>query len=224
MAENNDRNNAHLQDEGNSILNHFDVRKVNSSAISISTPATFAQQLKVYMPSGSAEEEDLKLRLITNGLVAARLLEITPPWLADLDELLLSEEGFSPSLVTTIEDTAFLKVQDWMFVMAPKVENEAEVVKFLRALSEAELDNRGAAYWIFDFSSVTYVNHALIAFLIGFKQNLLCATPAISLLWLRPEIIPPSLLATTKKRFNLFKKGLFLLSQGNRALENQESH
>lgn len=203
------------------ILHHFDVRTVNSGAISIKTPDTLAQQLRGFFVDASDGEdsarEDLRLRLITNGLVAAKLRGSAPPWIADLDELLLGQGRFSSVSVTQMDKTHFLKVEDWMFVMAPPITNDADVVHFLRALNHAENDNRSACYWIFDFSSVTYVNHALIAFLIGFQQNLLCATPAISLLWLRPEVIPPTLLATTKKRFNLFKKGLFLLSEGNPA-------
>ncbi len=206
------------------LLETFDVRKLNSGAISIRTPDQLANQLRSFLPPSnvptkeSEASEDLRLRLITNGLVAARLRNTTPPWLADLDELLLAAGKFAPLRVIEIEQTSFLKVQDWMFVMAPSVSDEAGVVQFLKALNVSESENRSACYWIFDFSAVTYVNHALIAFLIGFQQNLLCRTPAVSLLWLRPEVIPPSLLSTVSRRFNLFKKGSFLLSEGNESL------
>lgn len=209
------------ENEPLTILESFDVKSINSGAISLGTPAQFADRLRGLLSSSEPQREehaasdDLRLRLITNGLVAAKLLNTPPPWLADLDELLMAAGKFAPLSVVEIEATSFLKVDDWMFVMAPTISDEAGVVRFLSALNRAESENRGACYWIFDFSSVTYVNHALIAFLIGFKQNLLCRTPALSLLWLRPEVIPPALLDTAKRRFNLFKKGLFLLSEGH---------
>lgn len=207
--------------EDDELLRSFDVRKINSAAISVGTADELAQQLRTYLPLTNLQNkeelasEDLRLRLITDGLVAARLRNATPPWLADLDELLLASGKFAFRAVAEIEQTSFLKVSDWMFVMAPPVHDEAGVVRFLKALNIAELENRSVCYWIFDFSAVTYVSHALIAFLIGFQQNLLCKTPAISLLWLRPEVIPQPLLATVSRRFNLFKKGSFLLSEGS---------
>lgn len=197
----------------------FDIRQMNSNAISLQTPREIGQGLLPFLDliiqglPDNDESLELRLRAVVNILVISKLAAEHDR--QDLDrakQIITSEtEKVINGSVQRIKNLSVITIDKWTNIHMDSCLGY-DTHSLGSNLSEL-IDRVGPTdHYILDCSNLKIIDLQFAGFLIGLQKMLHDWDRKMSLVWLSKDIITPVVMNALVDKFNLYKKGAFLLS------------
>ena len=197
-------------------LNDFDITLYDSGSIDGSAPSLLMQRLLNSLIEMDLPEEDafseLTLRFLVDALVAINLLPLNERgWANGILSLINSGKAFSLKSIPLGGGSSAMVFDSVAVIHLGAVSASIGTYALLDALNNLSASNTSITTWIFDFSDVMEVTDHLLAYLSGFQASL--RNGNLLLLWLRKDALASELKPSFTKKFNLMKKGDFIVSR-----------
>jgi len=201
---------------------NFDILKLDSGKVDLQAPRWLAGKLYSSLTGVDGDydltpEAETKLRIISDAIIAANLLQIggLPAWAWNLDALLGSGWVLSDLQLEELRTgIKYMRLENWLVAMLPEISSFHHAEEVAQSLNSLQHACNGSVHWVMDLAGVSRLPAELIGYLIGFNHGLRLTGCHMALLWVRrggvPEVLRPPLI----KHFSLVKKGAFFLSKG----------
>ena len=203
------------------LLNQFDITKFDSGKIDLRAPQWIAGRLYASLVGGERTpdtfpEEELRLRIISDAVIAANLLcpDQLPHWVWNLDALVRGSQA-SEELAPIVMPAGirYMRFEQWVVVMMPEIVSFRHAEMLATVINDLHNECSGTSHWVVDMAAVTRLPASLVGYLIGFNRGLRSSGCGMALLWIQRGIVPEALMAPLIKHFSLVKKGSFFISK-----------
>lgn len=211
---------------GDSLVSAFNIDQIDSGSFDVPAPQWFANQISQHLntlsrtetssPEGFYELNEIKLRLLSNAIVAVNLLpaERLPAWAGVLEDWLEGRtRKIGGPVFSTPSGLTYMLLENCMVTALPDLLSNGHIELALDELSEMHHLFPSVNYWIFDMASISSLPQMLAAYLIGFQNTENPLPPRLLIMWLKRDALPNGLAAPVIKHFHLMRKGAFLLSK-----------
>lgn len=197
----------------------FDIRKIDSCKINMFTPLDVGEELLDYIAKliqtlpENEKTLEVCIRSIVNVLIISKLQSDHDRFELDLAKQLIisGHNKIIRAKPITIGEVQVVNLERWS-IFSLKQPTKSSSLEICDDISSIIDEVSHLPHLIFDLSGCTNIDLNLIAYLIGLRDMLQKSNRKMSIAWLHHTAVSPTLLKTLVSRFNLFKKGAFLLS------------